>query len=250
MYPANHDSSCPGSPARPTLPTGLIPTRSNLGGMWNTFGSAFRSRCALPSPPWIFTGYRTPQNLLRLRPRPGSPLRVCSADICLSSFSSPASKSCSPSWLSAKSCFDVAPLLCRENHPSRSRGPPSPPTLPLLLLLLPTLRSRVGVSDSVAPEYRGVIVLGEKSKDTGELENPVASDAQEDGGGLAGNLLDRGRRRDSGDHRCCWCWLVGDWFREENPLLSCCFGGKCGSGIQGGERGAGVGARGLGTIRP
>jgi len=59
----------------------------------------------------------------------------------------------------------------------------------------------VGVSDSEVPGARALLIFGEKSEDAGELEKPVASVAQEDGGGLMENLFDRGRRRANGDRR-------------------------------------------------
>ena len=182
-----------------------------------------------------FAGYRTPQKLRRVRPRLGSLLLVCPPDLPLPTSSSPPALLCTCPFSCppdpANSCFDVfGPFLRWENHPSRLGDPPSrspppppPPALLALLLLLETLPSRGGLSDSVAPDLLlGVLGLGEEADaDTGELEQPVASVAQEGEGRLGGNLVDRGRRRDSGDHRCCWCRPVGDWVRGENPLLFC-----------------------------
>ncbi len=55
----------------------------------------------------------------------------------------------------------------------------------------------------MAPEVRALRGFGEKSEDAGELEKPVESVPQEDGGGLMENLFDRGRTRDSRDRRLC-----------------------------------------------
>lgn len=106
--------------------------------------------------------------------------------------------------LSPQKLRRLRPRLDSRPPPFASRAPFSPDRLHASPPAPPpeSLQSElVRASDSLAPEARALRGFGETSEDAGELEKPVASVVQEDGGGLMENLFDRGRRRDSGDRR-------------------------------------------------